>query len=306
MRYPVRDLVLGFDDGGLAYAECDACGHGALVPPPTEAELGAFYTALYTPENLATMRKINESGFDRGLRKTRVEAIREALGDARPRRIVDVGCGLGHFLRELADAVGGEALGVELGGPAADTAEARLEGLQGRILRSAFDDVDLAEGSVDVLTMNHFLEHHPRPDEALARAARLVAPGGLVGIEVPRADGWGRRLLGRWWWPHLPPQHVHLFREDGLVRALSSAGFGTVVKRRAGSYPGTATAGFVLAVRHALGSKSRFAGTPVAALAWLVGLASLPLTVLFDLVVGTALDALGKGDILLVVARRDA
>ncbi len=306
-RYPVRDLVLGFDDGGLAYAECAGCGHGVLVPPPTPEALGEFYRALYTPENVETMRKINESGFDRGLRKARVKAIRAALGERVVRRIVDVGCGLGHFLRELADAVGGEAIGVEMGEGAAAAAEARLGGRDapGRVLRAAFDEADVEAGSVDVLTMNHFLEHHPRPEQALARAAQLVAPGGLLGVEIPRADGWGRRLLRRWWWPHLPPQHVHLFTEAGLGRALAAAGFSTIVSRRAGSYPGTLTAGWVLATRHRLGSKSRFAGTPVVALAWLLGLGLLPFTVLFDVVVGTALDLAGRGDILLVVARRD-
>ena len=307
-RYPVRDLVLGFDDGDrLAFAECDGCAHGLLVPPPTPDELGAFYRALYTPENVETMRKINESGFDRGLRKARVKAIRAALAGRAVGRIVDVGCGLGHFLRELADAIGGEAIGVEMGDGAAATAEARLQGRDspGSVLREAFDDVELPEASVDVLTMNHFLEHHPHPEVALAKAASLVVVGGLLGVEVPRADGWGRRLLGRWWWPHLPPQHVHLFTEAGLVRALATAGFSTVLARRAASYPATLTAGWVLSTRFRLGSKSRFAGTPLVALAWVLGIVGLPFTLVFDMVVGTLLDLAGRGDILLLVAQRD-
>ena len=308
-KYPVRDLVLGLDEGQpLVYAECTQCSHGMLVPPPTEEALGDFYRALYTPENVETMRKINESGFDRSLRKARVKAIQAALAGRVPERILDVGCGLGHFLSELVDALssgdaGPEAVGVEMGG-AATVAEARL-GSRGRILRAAFDDAEVPSGSVDVLTMNHFLEHHPRPGVALQRAADLVRAGGLVSVEIPRSDGWGRALLGRWWWPHLPPQHVHLFTEGGLVRALAAAGFSTVVGRRARSYPATSTAGWVLAVKNSLGSASRFAGTPVVALAWVLGLLGLPLTLLFDVVVGTSLDLAGRGDILLLVARRD-
>jgi len=304
--YPVRDLFLHVP-GSWTFARC-GCGHGTLAPMPGEAELEALYSRLYTPENFARMKQANESALDKGLRRARIKAVRAALSPSPTLRLLDVGCGLGHFVAELAEAVvATEARGVELGGPAADAAEARLAGVLGkgggpRVLRQPFDAVTLEEPA-DVVSMNHFLEHHPRPERALAHAVSLVREGGLIEIEVPRSDGWGVRLLGRWWWGHLPPQHVHLFTRRGLEQALRAAGLEPVSWRICG-YPMTLLAFWIHWVQHTIGRHSRFAGNGLmAAVSWLVGLAGVPPFALFDLTAGAVLNH-RAGDIVMVVARR--
>jgi ubiquinone/menaquinone biosynthesis C-methylase UbiE len=306
VAYPIQDLVL-HGQGAWTFARC-ACGHGLIAPMPDEAELAAFYSQLYTPENLERMKQANESGFDKALRAARIAAVKAALDSTEPARLLDVGCGLGHFLTELAEALGAaDATGVEFGGPAADAAEERLTTALGapdspRVLRELFDEVSLDE-PVDVVSMNHFLEHHPRPERALAHAVGLVRDGGLVEVEVPRGDGWGIRLLGRWWWPHLPPQHVHMFSRKGLERALRTAGLEPVSWRVSG-YPMTLSASWVHRIQHTLGRRSRFAGNPLmAGLSWLLGAPGLLLTALFDLTAGALLNRT-SGDILMVVARK--
>lgn len=304
--YPVQDLVL-HTEGAWTFARC-ACGHGTLAPMPSDAELEAFYSQLYTPENLEVMRKANESGFDRGLRRARITAVTDALDAPDDVRLLDVGCGLGHFLTELAVALGTtDAQGVELGAPAADATEARLTNALGacegpRVIRELFDAVSL-DVPADVVSMNHFLEHHPRPEVALAHAVSLVRDGGLVEVEVPRGDGWGIRWLGRWWWPHLPPQHVHLFTRDGLERALRAAGLEPVSWRVSG-YPMTLSAAWVHRVQNTLGRRSRFAGSALMkVVSWLVGLTGLLPALLFDASIGAVLNRT-QGDILMVVARK--
>ncbi len=311
--YPLLDLVYE-GPGSWTFAVCCGCGHGMIHPRPDEQDLAALYASYYDERVTGFMRWLNEGGLVRRFHRARIAGILRALGDGPVRRIVDVGCGLGHFLGDLREALRGrgqapEALGIEPGAAAERAgsllAEADGEGPPSRVINARIDDVDLEPGSVDVLTMNHFLEHHPRPDQVLARAAELVPPGGVLEVEVPRLGGLPQRLFGRWWWLHIPPQHLHLFTRSGLPRLLEQAGFGEIVSVRTAGLPLQATLAWRFWLRNTFGSVSRFGHIPLVQLpVWLVGVAVLLPLVLVDMVVGPLTSLLGGGDVLTVVARR--
>ena len=300
--YPVQDLL--FDQPGTwDFVRCPSCGHGYLHPPPDEATLHAFYGALYSPERLEIMIRIGEGGLDQRLQRARVRAICAALrpGD-RPRRLLDVGCGLGLFLQKLAQAFPeAEAIGVELAPPTAERA-ARLPGLQ--IHQRPFTALELPPESVDILSMNHLLEHLADPRRELRQAAALLAPGGLLQLEVPQGEAWARAVFGRWFWPHMPPQHLHLPTEAGLRRLLTEVGVSEICTVERDAYPLQFTVAFVLWMKFTLGSGSRFAARwLVRGPATVVGVLLLPLTLLLDLTL-TPLLNLWRGDILRIIARK--
>ncbi len=296
--YPVRDLVLG-EKGEWPFVCCVACGHGYLDPRPTNAALAAFYAALYTPQNTEIMRRVGESAFEQRLQKRRVRAIRRAL-EGVPSRVMDVGAGLGFYLARLAAAFpDAEAIGVDTSPQAAEAA--KKQGV--RILAQPFEDLEQDAGSVDLLSMNHLLEHLPDPGAFLSKAHALLSVGGVLQVEVPRLDGWARRLFGRWYWPHLPPQHLQLFSREGLQVLLEQHGF-DVVSQHTSGYPATWLATLILLVRHTVGSQSRHARNwgvrlPVVCL----GLAFLPVAAALDILLAPLLNRAGGGDILTVVAR---
>ncbi len=297
-QYVVQDLVLG-EEGEWPFVCCSACGHGYLDPRPTDSALAAFYASLYTPQNTEIMRRVGESGFEQRLQKRRVRAIRRALKGV-PSRIMDVGAGLGFYLARLAAAFpDAEAIGVDTSPQAAEAA-----GRQGvRILAQPFENLELDAGSVDVLCMNHLLEHLSDPGAFLSKAHGLMKPGGILQVEIPRLDGWARRLFGRWYWPHLPPQHLQLFSRNGFQTLLEHHGF-DVVSQHTSGYPATVLATLIFTVRHTVGSKSRHAGNWLIRLPVVcVGLALVPLAAAFDVLLAPVLDRVGGGDILTVVAR---
>jgi SAM-dependent methyltransferase len=296
--YPVRDLLLE-TTGTWTFAQCTTCGHGQLDPLPDHAELVALYSALYTPDNQQIMERLGTSWFERGLHKRRLQAI--AAASPTIRNALDVGCGLGFWLAALGEQFGCERTGLDLSESA--VARAREIDPGATIVHGAFDD-DAPAGPFDLVTLQHVLEHVPDPRSTVAQAARRLDAGGLLQIEVPQISGWGRRLFGRWYWGHLPPQHLHLLSHVGLRTLLGEAGL-ELVSSHTSSYPGLFTTTLVLFVRFTVGSKSRHASN------WLVrgpvvlaGFSVLPLAVLLDLTVGPVLGWLGRGDVLTVVARK--
>jgi SAM-dependent methyltransferase len=105
-----------------------------------------------------------------------------ARAGVRPRRLVEIGCGAGSLLAELA----GRGVAPELDGfdlsPAA-IGIARDQGLLG-VRFEVFDGarVPAEDRSYDVAVLSHVLEHVPDPAALLAEAARVA---GWVVVEVP-------------------------------------------------------------------------------------------------------------------------
>jgi SAM-dependent methyltransferase len=101
----------------------------------------------------------------------------------RPRTLVEIGCGDGSVLAELAARRVAPVLdGFELSAPAAAIAAGR--GIPGARTIAAYDGarVPAADGAYDLAVLTHVVEHVPEPAPLLAEAAR-VAPWVLV--EVP-------------------------------------------------------------------------------------------------------------------------
>jgi len=300
-RYQVRDLIQA-RDGLWWFVTCDACGHGYLSPYPTDDELGELYRSLWSPEGLQLANNVGNSGFEKGLTADRLEGLRAVLGDHPVQRLLDVGCGLGFFLRALHETwPDAEAQGVEL----VDQAASRAERPGVEVLRRPWEQVDLPAGEFDIVTLIHFLEHQTDPGADIVRAADLLRPNGALVVEVPRLDGWGRRLIGRWYWPHLPPQHLQVFSTAGLSKLLEDRGLEVGFVRSRKGYPLQACTSLVLFARYTFGSKSRFANNWLVRLPlMLMGLWFLPTLFLFDLIAAPILNRLGMGDILLIVARK--
>ena len=129
---------------------------------------------------------------------------REAVAAiARPGgRVLDVGCGIGLGLAELADAVGpdGEVIGVERSHDFVIESEKRIAGMPGaRVLRADADSGlgFLQEGHFDgamMVGVYHFLKHQHRVFETVAR---LLRPGGrfVLGYVYLRRGTYDQELM---------------------------------------------------------------------------------------------------------------
>lgn len=99
--------------------------------------------------------------------------------------VCDFGCGAGGYLLEAAK-VASKVYGVELESTMCDAINSGGGGVK------CFPSIDEAEreltGKVDVITMWHVLEHLQDPIASLHRLKKLLAPHGVIYIEVPNAE----------------------------------------------------------------------------------------------------------------------
>lgn len=117
-------------------------------------------------------------------------AVLERLVELSGQRVVDIGCGGGALVRELA-ARGADVIGVETSEEQLAEAIARDDGGRARYLVGRAEALPLEDQSVDVAVFMRSLHHVPPGSLALAlsEASRVVRPGGNVYVAEPLARG---------------------------------------------------------------------------------------------------------------------
>jgi 2-polyprenyl-3-methyl-5-hydroxy-6-metoxy-1,4-benzoquinol methylase len=222
-RTPVRVALAAWS------ARCSACGTWT-------SDLGLAINEQTT--HATTETEIDPATRAVGLERLRRENFRQVLdrlGALRPlagARVLDVGCAHGWFLEEAA-ARGARPVGVE---PELEVAAApRSRGLDVRV--GWFPDVLAAGETFDAITFNDVLEHIPDVGATLDACARVLAPGGILSVNIPSADGLGYRVARvgarvglrgpyeRFWQHGLPSPHQHYFTRASLARLVADRGF---------------------------------------------------------------------------------
>src|SRR3954462_8408896 len=171
--------------GGVV--RCERCGAATTDPWPSEATLKAAYEGWYRPSG----GRFSGPG-DAFLRRSRGALARRLDEIAPPGPVLDVGAGDGTLLDALRRP-GRDAVGLELVSTRPDS--------------WAADIAEREQRDFAAIVFWHSLEPLPRPADALARAADLLAPSGVLVLAAPNSDSLQARLFKeRWLALDLPPQ----------------------------------------------------------------------------------------------------
>ena len=221
-RPPVRFAT---DFQGLHLARCVSCRLQFHCPRPVLEQMA---TAVYGPDY---HRPEEATADDRHERHYARQVARlEGWLDAGRRRLLDVGCGAGAFLRFVRDR-GWEVDGTDL----VVTGWARASGA--RLWQGELPAIEFGDARYDVVRFNHVLEHTRDPLLELRRARALVTPGGILLVGVPNVAGlnpqlksWQSRLglKNKRWRHYAALHHLWFFTPASLRRLAEAAAFEVV------------------------------------------------------------------------------
>jgi SAM-dependent methyltransferase len=200
-------------------ALCLDCSHLFADPSPRSEFIFSLYRQVEDP-----LYDAEAEGRSQNFR-----GILDHLERMRPRkgRLFDVGAATGILL-DLARRRGWRVDGIDASGWAARRA---AEHYRIPLRQGIFEEAALPASGFEAVTMIDFIEHTPSPQKAIAQAARVLAPGGILCLVTPDIHSLAARLAGPRWW-HLRPGHLAYFSRGSLSALLGSAGFRIVSRRR--------------------------------------------------------------------------
>ncbi len=197
----------GPERGPLRYRVCRACGSAWLAE---DVLAYADYYDGYDPEQVREASPVL---------RDRYRAMLARVQERAPgRRLLEVGCGNGHFLVEARER-GWTVAGLELSRSHVERARARGLDVRHGILEDGLFDAEPFHAVVAI----EVLEHVPDPASFLAQCTRRLAPGGALFLTTPNFGSLTRRVVGAEW-SVLGAEHVTLASPEGLRTALERAG----------------------------------------------------------------------------------
>lgn len=203
---------------------CKSCGNRwTYIPEEIDAD------SLYEDEVYAVVDN-RKSIFERVIFREAKKVLEKAgfISFSKTKRLLDFGSGKGQFL-VVAKQSGWDEIGVETAKERADFAREKYEV---KVSQEFYSEGKVEDGSFDLITLNHVLEHLPDPLGLLKKLLDSnLSKDGLIYVEVPRADSWQAKIAGNKWMHWDIPKHLTHWTEDGLEKGLNRIGYKKVGRR---------------------------------------------------------------------------
>jgi len=161
----------------------------------------------------------------------------ERLGLEAGTRVLDIGCGGGRHVRASRTRPGVTGIAIDLGSEEVRNTQQALRELDELdpalggtvddagswvVARGSVYDLPLPDGSVDCVIISEVLEHLHEESRALREISRVLKPGGVLAMSVPRtgpeAVCWALSKAYR----NQPGGHVRIYRRREVLRLLQA------------------------------------------------------------------------------------
>lgn len=198
--------------------ECKDCGLLYTTPRPNKEEIGKYYQSdeYYSHQE-------NKEGFiPKVYEKVKSINLKNKYNIATEKttrgKILDIGCGVGDFLHTM-EQQGWECTGVE---PSEDAKAIAKKRIKAQLLSSE-EQENLSDGSFDVITMWHVLEHVDALRWQIQQLYRLCKPGGRIIIALPNYKSYDGQYYKAAWAAYDVPRHLNHFNEETIVKIFEES-----------------------------------------------------------------------------------
>jgi 2-polyprenyl-3-methyl-5-hydroxy-6-metoxy-1,4-benzoquinol methylase len=213
-----------FNYRGYEYERCAVCGLVSTWPIPDLPTIEDHYKHKAVTGNYELLR--NYSDQYRSVYERFADIIeRNSKLTQRNNRLLDIGCFRGDFLGVMADR-GWDVFGAEL---QTDAAAAAMQRFPGRIYQGDVTTMQLPVKTFDVVSMTGLIEHVVDPVGLMNSVSQRVRDDGLVFLQTPNSASLLARMMGRYWPPYSPVEHIHLFSVRSLTLLLRKVGLSVFV-----------------------------------------------------------------------------
>jgi SAM-dependent methyltransferase len=213
LRYKNQFHKMDTTFGPFDFGECDDCGSGITLNPPSPERLALFYS------DYAKWRPDFYKAADRELDAQYQSYAARILPLAPSGTWLDIGGGFGEVANLIARRNANGTM-IDIGPrPAGLTVDYRSVDLNN-------ENWELPQ--FDFVYSVAVLEHVLHPDQFIAQSAAVVRPGGHIAVICPDYGSLARRLLGSAWPYYLPGEHLNIPSREGMRRNLARAGLDDV------------------------------------------------------------------------------
>lgn len=199
--------------------KCTNCGLVYLNPRPFKEEIRNIYGTHSYFSRYGMIEDYPVADYS----KKRLMQIENNKFSSR--RILDVGCGTGHFLN-YAHSRGWDTYGVDISPWAGKYIKDKFNF---KIFIGELEDARFQSNFFNVVHMSHVLEHVRNPSATLKEGRRILKPEGILIVEVPNEFYYLRYkirlLMGRPIFYEIPSPHLFCFSPKTLKQILQRNGF---------------------------------------------------------------------------------
>jgi ubiquinone/menaquinone biosynthesis C-methylase UbiE len=215
-------------------SRCQNCSHIFANPSPSPEFISSLYSGVEDP-----LYEAEAQGRSKNFLKilTRLKRIHPPQGT-----LFDVGAATGIFLN-LARQRGWEVDGIETSSWAVKVAEQKYK-LQLR--EGSFEEAALKKNSYAAVALIDFIEHTPRPFQALVKAHEILSGEGVLVLVTPDINSLAAKIAGKRWW-HFRAGHLAFFNSRSLHTLLQRSGFQVIKERK---YAWTFSAYYLISRKH--------------------------------------------------------